>query len=127
MRPTRQRADVTAALDAVDGFRSAQDLYDDIRAGGRRVGLTTVYRTLQALAEAGEVDVIRKPDGEAIYRRCAQQQHHHHIVCRSCGRSFEVEGDEIEAWTARVAQRYGFSAVTHTVEVSGLCTVCSPA
>jgi Fur family ferric uptake transcriptional regulator len=127
MRPTRQRADVTAALDAVDGFRSAQDLYDDIRAGGRRVGLTTVYRTLQALAEAGEVDVIRKPDGEAVYRRCGQREHHHHIMCRSCGRSFEVEGDEIEAWTARVAQRHGFSAVTHTVEVSGLCTVCSPA
>jgi Fur family ferric uptake transcriptional regulator len=127
VRPTRQRSDVTAALDALDGFRSAQDLYDDLRASGRRVGLTTVYRTLQALAEAGEVDVIRKPDGEAIYRRCAHRDHHHHLVCRSCGKSFEVEGDEVESWTARVARRHGFTAVTHTVEVAGLCSGCSPA
>jgi Fur family ferric uptake transcriptional regulator len=122
---TRQRAAIASALDEADGFRSAQDLHDALRATGRHVGLTTVYRTLQALADSGEVDVIKKVDGESIYRRCARREHHHHLVCRSCGKSFEVEGPEVESWTARVARRHGFTSVDHTVEVSGLCGGCA--
>ena len=41
-------------------------------ARGENVGLSTVYRTLQALADAGEVDVLRTEDGEAVYRRCSR-------------------------------------------------------
>ena len=42
------------------------------RSGGEPVGLATVYRTLQTLADAGEVDMLRTEDGEAIYRRCSR-------------------------------------------------------
>jgi Fur family ferric uptake transcriptional regulator len=125
MKATRQRAAIADALHAAEGFHSAQELYDVLRAQGRRVGLTTVYRTLQALADAGDVDVIRKAGGEAVYRRCGRREHHHHLVCRSCGKSFEVEGPEVESWTRRVARRHGFTSVTHTVEVHGLCAGCS--
>jgi Fur family ferric uptake transcriptional regulator len=118
---------VAGALDSAEGFRTAQELYDILRLGGGRVGLTTVYRTLQALADEGEVDVVRKADGEAMYRRCARREHHHHLVCRSCGKSFEVEGSEVESWTARVSRRHGFTSVSHTIELSGLCARCTPA
>ena len=50
---------MAAALDEVDEFRSAQDLHDMLKHRGDSVGLTTVYRTLQSLADAGEVDVLR--------------------------------------------------------------------
>ena len=126
MKATRQRAAILDALAGAEGFKSAQELHNALRADGRRVGLTTVYRTLQALAAAGAVDVLRKRDGEAMYRRCARREHHHHLVCRSCGKSFEVDGAEVESWTHAVAHRYGFTSVDHTVEVSGLCAVCAP-
>src|SRR5690606_13589869 len=83
-RATRQRAAVAAALDEVGEFRSAQELHDLLKHRGDSVGLTTVYRTLQSLVDAGEVDVLRTDDGEAMYRRCSRG-HHHHLVCRSCG------------------------------------------
>ena len=86
MRPTKQRAAVSAVLDELAEFRSAQDLHALLRQRGENVGLTTVYRTLQALADAGEVDVLRADDGEAVYRRCSSG-HHHHMVCRNCGRT----------------------------------------
>lgn len=70
-RSTRQRAAVAAALDEVDEFRSAQELHDVLKHRGDSVGLTTVYRTLQSLADAGEVDVLRTTDGESVYRRCS--------------------------------------------------------
>ena len=127
VRTTRQRTAVAELLEQVDGFKSAQDLHDLLRAGGESVGLTTVYRHLQALADAGQVDVLRNDDGEAVYRRCPTDAHHHHLVCRSCGRSLEVEGPEVEEWASRTAAQHGFTGVTHTVEVFGTCADCSRA
>ncbi|MDQ6873635.1 MAG: transcriptional repressor [Actinomycetota bacterium] len=122
---TRQRVAVLSLLDEVAEFRSAQDLHGLLRVRGERVGLTTVYRTLQALAEAGEIDVLRPAGGEAVYRRCAKDSHHHHLVCRRCGRAVEVQGPAVERWADRLAQQHGFVEVSHTVEVFGLCGQCA--
>jgi len=122
-RPTRQRRAVSAALDAVDDFRSAQDIHDLLKQRGENVGLTTVYRTLQALSDSGEVDVLRNDDGEALYRRCSDG-HHHHLVCRSCGRTVEVAGPTVERWADRVAAEHGYTDVSHTLEIFGTCGSC---
>ncbi len=121
-RATRQRTAVARALAGTEGFRSAQDLHAALRD---EVGLTTVYRTLQAMAEAGEVDVLRTDDGESVYRRCASDEHHHHLVCRACGATVEVAGPAVEQWADTVAAEHGFTAVSHTLEVFGTCRDCS--
>jgi Fur family ferric uptake transcriptional regulator len=115
---------VSALLAETDEFRSAQDLHDLLRRRGDSVGLTTVYRTLQALAEAGEVDVLRTDDGEAVYRRCSTG-HHHHLVCRGCGRTVEVAGPTVERWADQVAAEHGFTEVSHTLEIFGTCADCA--
>ena len=122
-RPTRQRRAVAACLGSFDDFRSAQDIHDLLRRNGENVGLSTVYRTLQALADSGEVDVLRTEDGEAIYRRCSTT-HHHHLVCRVCGRTVEVEGPAVERWADTVAGAHGFRDVSHTLEIFGTCPEC---
>jgi Fur family transcriptional regulator, ferric uptake regulator len=122
-RATRQRRAVFAALDSVDDFRSAQDIHDLLKRRGENVGLTTVYRTLQALSDAEEVDVLRGDDGEARYRRCSDG-HHHHLVCRDCGRTVEVAGPAVERWADRVAAEHGFTDVSHTLEIFGTCRSC---
>ncbi|MEU1347736.1 Fur family transcriptional regulator [Streptomyces sp. NPDC005775] len=126
-RSTRQRAAVAAALDEVDEFRSAQDLHDVLKHRGDSVGLTTVYRTLQSLADAGEVDVLRTTEGESVYRRCSTGDHHHHLVCRMCGKAVEVEGPAVEQWAETIAAQHGFVNVAHTVEVFGTCMECASA
>lgn len=123
-RQTRQRAAVAALLSEVDGFYSAQELHAMLRERGDRIGLTTVYRTLNVLAEAGEVDVMRPPGGELLYRRCRDEGHHHHLVCRSCGRTVEVAGPAVESWANRVAAAHGFTDVGHTLEIYGICPHC---
>jgi Fur family ferric uptake transcriptional regulator len=123
-RTTRQGEAVQAALADFGGFRSAQDVYAELRQRGDSVGLTTVYRHLSALVESGAVDVLHTPEGETLYRRCGEG-HHHHLVCRTCGRTVEIEGPEIEKWTQRVAAEQGFSDVNHTVEVFGTCADCA--
>jgi Fur family transcriptional regulator, ferric uptake regulator len=123
-RNTRQRGAVAALLDRVDGFHSAQDLHAMLREEGDRVGLTTVYRTLQAMADDGEVDVMRPPGGEHLYRRCSQG-HHHHLVCRSCGSTVEVLGPAVESWAERVAAEQGYTDLSHTLEIFGTCPRCA--
>ncbi len=122
-RATRQRAAIADLLDELDDFRSAQEIHEELRRRGDGIGLTTVYRTLQALADAGEIDVLRTGTGEASYRRCSEH-HHHHLVCRTCGKTVEVEGPAVEHWAERVALQHGFAEVSHTVEILGVCAAC---
>lgn len=128
LRNTRQAAAVESALRAADGFRTAQELFAEVRRRGDRVGLTTVYRHLNLLADQGSADVVHSADGESQYRLCREPasgvqpaEHHHHVVCRQCGRSVEVVGPEVEAWADRVAAAAGYTDVSHTLEVFGLC------
>ncbi|NNG21164.1 transcriptional repressor [Naumannella sp. ID2617S] len=122
-RRTRQRAAIAELLIHVEDFRTAQQTYDLLRESGQSVGLTTVYRTLQAMAEAGELDVIRV-NGEQAYRRCESPDHHHHLVCRQCGRAVEISGPTVEKWATKVAAEHGFRDVGHELELFGLCGDC---
>ena len=124
VRATRQRAAVSAMLDRLDDFRSAQEIHEELRRSGEGIGLTTVYRTLQTLADGGEVDVLRTGTGEAVYRRCASDDHHHHLVCRRCGRTVEVAETAVERWAAQTARRHGFTEVSHAIELHGTCEAC---
>src|SRR5438067_1420878 len=83
----------------------AQELHDELRQRGDNIGLTTVYRTLQAMATSGLVDTLRTDTGESVYRRCSAH-HHHHLVCRACGSTVEVEGGAAEEWAEQVAAEH---------------------
>ncbi|GAA4200261.1 transcriptional repressor [Streptosporangium oxazolinicum] len=124
---SNRRDAVHAILRQSEGFRSAQDVYAEMRAEGAKIGLTTVYRALQALADTGHVDVLRTDDGESVYRACASDHHHHHLVCRRCGRTVEVAGPAVERWAEAIGSEHGFTEITHTVEVFGTCASCSTA
>ncbi|MFT4298048.1 MAG: Fur family transcriptional regulator [Aeromicrobium sp.] len=124
-RNTRQRRAVAAILEDLDGFASAQEIHDLLRHRGESVGLSTVYRNLQALADAAEIDALRNDDGEVLYRQCSTG-HHHHLVCRSCGRTVEVAGPTVERWADAIAAEHGFDDVSHTLEIFGTCGDCAP-
>lgn len=127
LRSTRQGDLVRDELATGEAFRSAQSVFSDLRTRGENVGLSTVYRHLQALADAGEADTLQTGDGEVLYRLCGESKgrHHHHLVCRVCGRTVEIEGRAVERWADKVAADHGFSDVDHTVELLGLCAGCA--
>lgn len=120
-----RRDDVVAALREAEGFVSAQALHTRICSTGTRIGLATVYRTLSSLAEAGDVDTVRGADGEVTYRSCDTDEHHHHLTCRECGHTVELNAESVEAWASAVTDQHGYTAVDHTVEITGICRVCS--
>ncbi|WP_159620652.1 Fur family transcriptional regulator [Ruania rhizosphaerae] len=124
-RMTRQRAAVSDLLAGTDDFRSAQQLHEMLKDRGEGIGLATVYRTVQVMADNGDLDVLRNADGESLYRQCASRGHHHHLVCRRCGATVELDAASVEKWAATVGAQHGFTAVEHTAELFGLCAECT--
>ena len=125
-RTTRQRLAVDAVLRASDDFVSAQAVHLRLREAGETIGLATVYRTLGQMTQDGHLDVVRNTEGESLYRFCESDAHHHHLVCRQCGYAVEVSGPSaVEKWTSTVGERNGFTDVSHTLELFGLCGACS--
>ncbi|QIQ01012.1 Fur family transcriptional regulator [Streptomyces liangshanensis] len=123
-RRTAQRATVLAALVAHGGFTSAQALHARLSATGERVGLSTVYRTLTALADAGRADLVRDPGGERRFRYRPSAEHQHYLLCRHCGLGVPVDAVLVEAWAARITETCGYADVQHTVELTGTCPDC---
>jgi len=126
-RNTWQREAVRVALDASEGFVSAQGLHSVLHATGSPIGLATVYRALADLAVDGSADSLQSPEGESLYRACSTNEHHHHLICRHCGLTVEIEADAVETWAHNMATEYGFTQAAHVVDVFGLCERCTAA
>ncbi|MEI6649238.1 MAG: transcriptional repressor [Actinomycetes bacterium] len=114
---------VLNALERVGGFASAQELHLVLKRNQESIGLTTVYRALQTLVADKSVDLLRREDGEAIYRLCGDA-HHHHLVCKNCGKTVEIEGGVIEKWAQKSGDEHGFRDIGHTAEIFGICSDC---
>lgn len=123
-RNTWQRAAVRDFLANTEDFKTAQQVHAELLGVGDKVVLATVYRALQAMSEAHEIDMVRTPDGEVAYRACTPG-HHHHLVCRQCAHAVEIEADEVEEWAHAMAAKHGFTDAGHEIEVFGLCADCS--
>jgi Fur family ferric uptake transcriptional regulator len=123
-RNTKQREEVWHALERNPGFVSAQELHQALRGVGSTIGLATVYRTLNSLADEGTVDALTR-EGESLYRACSPG-HHHHIMCRECGVTQEIEATAVEAWAKQVATEHGYADPQHIVDIFGTCGACQP-
>lgn len=124
-RNTRQRTAVINVLSEIDTFASAKEIHRELENRDLQVGLTTVYRTLQSLAEIEAVDVLHMATGETLYRQCVSPHHHHHLVCTQCGRTEEIDGGSVETWAKQVAEKHGFQLTGHDAEIYGLCPECA--
>ncbi len=124
-RLTPQKIAVRDALRSVPGFVGAQTLHAILENAGSRIGLATVYRALNELAEVGGADTVQTPTGETLFRGCATAGHHHHLVCRRCGTTVEVHSDAVEEWARAAAREHGFTDVGHVLDIYGVCVDCS--
>lgn len=123
-RNTRQRTAVINVLRELDNFSSAKTIHQTLVERDLKVGLTTVYRTLQSLAEIAAVDVLHMSTGESLYRHCESDKHHHHLVCIDCGRTKEISGGPVESWARQIAAEYDYELTGHDAEIYGRCRGC---
>ena len=124
LRLTRQRELVVEAMVDAQGSFTAQDLHDKLRASRSGVGLTTVYRTLEILSEAGAIERVHGLNHcEAFV--VAGRRHSHTIVCSSCGAASELVDCGCDELVAMAAQQTGFRIDDHVIQLSGVCRGCA--
>jgi len=130
VRFTRARRLVVEALDAAGGPRTAAELHDRLRPA---VPLSSLYRTLTVLEDAGVIS--REHDAEGVARHELAEWltgHHHHLVCVQCGAVVDVDVPaNLEARLGplmeEIASSAGFAATGHRIDVEGRCPACREA
>jgi Fur family ferric uptake transcriptional regulator len=104
---------------------TAQEIFDELRSSGRRVGIASVYRILDLLTAEGLVQRIELGSGTARYEPIAPGGHHHHLVCDSCGKVEAFEDNALERALTRVEEQSGFTVAGHDVVLHGACGHCA--
>lgn len=121
------RRAVVDHLDAQDCCRSAQEIHEGIAAAGGAVGVASVYRALDTLAELRLVQRVDAGDGIARFEPVrTDHDHHHHLVCDDCGRVEPFTDAPLERALARAASRLGYALDQHDVVLRGACESCRP-
>ena len=120
---TKQRKAISDLLLSITKFSSAQEVHKLLVSRGEKIGLATVYRTLQALSETGLVDSLKSENGETLYKVCSKN-HHHHLVCTKCAITSEFNESEIENLMQKIAQDNQYQISGHVIEIFGLCRNC---
>jgi len=104
---------------------SAQEIFDALRAEGRKVGIASVYRVLDLLTERGLVQRIDFGSGTAHYEPRQGDGHHHHFVCEDCGKVEAFADPGLERALRRVEGANRNAVVGHEIVLRGACNDCS--
>jgi Fur family ferric uptake transcriptional regulator len=122
------RRAVVDYLAAQDCCRSAQEIHEGIAAQGAAVGVASVYRALDTLAELRLVQRVDVGDGIARYEPVhAGGDHHHHVVCHDCGKVEAFHDERLEDAIRRVGDLVDYDVGGHEVVLRGACGDCRPA
>jgi Fur family ferric uptake transcriptional regulator len=119
------RRAVVEFLERQDCCRSALEIHDGIVSAGGTVGVASVYRTLDTLAELRLVQRVDVGDGIARFEPFGEDEHHHHLVCDDCGRVEPFTDPPLEQALARAAGRLGYALAQHEVVLRGSCSNCA--
>ena len=120
---TSTRRSVIELLKAEKRYLTAQAIYRLLKSANPKLALSTVYRTLELLAQLGTVSSRTEPGGEAGYVFCTDE-HHHHAVCRDCGHVDEVDCGAMDQFRAALLDNQAFVLDDHSLEFYGLCARC---
>ncbi len=124
-RLTPQRVMVLQAIAESDGHLTAEAIHRRVTQLYPYLDIATVYRILQLLKRLHLVTEIALGDGSAQYE-VAEPNKHHHMVCRGCGRTFDLSPSYLEEFRERLIKEFGFEPDLEHFAVGGACAECVP-
>ncbi|MBI5665404.1 MAG: transcriptional repressor [Nitrospirae bacterium] len=124
LKSTRQRDLIASEFLKIGEHITAEELYREINKKYSDIGYTTVYRTLKLLNKSGLAAERVFADNLTRYEPLSAEDHHDHLICMKCGSITEFQELKIERLQDRVAEEFGFLAVSHKMELYGYCNKC---
>ena len=125
LKVTPQRLEVMHCLWGERAYLSADEVWNRVKPRLGSIGLPTVYRILDELAEAQVITRIFRADRKQYYFLCTNREHHHHFVCDSCRRVEDMDLCGLDGMTREIARRSGGRVLSHILQINGLCAECS--
>jgi len=102
---------------------SPLEIYQNLLKKKRRIGLTSIYRSLDLFESLGIA--FKMANGSAVkYKLCELEDHHHHIVCKTCGHVVELDFCDISGWSKKVTESTGYEVTDHQLNFYGYCRKC---
>ena len=121
---TPQRRAVLDSIATNHDHLTPGEIYEKARKEHTGIGLVTVYRTLDLLAELGLVCEVHSGGNCRSYIMRRPEEHHHHIVCSVCGAVADFTDCDCSDLERRLSQETGFDIQGHLLEFSGRCRSC---
>ncbi len=119
---TRQRQAILDIITQASHHLTAGEVHGRAKALHLKIGLTTVYRTLDLLVELGYVQRIHLEEGCHSYAASAPNSHH--LICSQCGRVEEFPCGELETLIETLKSETGYEIDVHVLELMGRCPLC---
>jgi Fur family transcriptional regulator, ferric uptake regulator len=116
MRLTEQRRTIARVLSGSEDHPDVEELYRRCSAVDERISISTVYRTVKLLEDAGIIERHDFRDGRARYEQLSDE-HHDHLINLRTGEVIEFRSEEIENLQAEVARKLGYALVDHRLEL----------
>ena len=121
-RMTPQRMAILHTLRRAGGHLSPTEVYERTRRDQPGLTETTVYRTLEFLAENGYALAAHVGGGKLVYE--LTEENHHHLICRKCGKTVAVEYSALTNLYDQLGTSTGFKLDSSHVTLFGLCPDC---
>ncbi len=121
---TKQRDLVAQIVFLAEDHLSVEGIRRELKQRSERVGMATVYRTLDLLVESGLVRSHEFGEGFRRYEAMTAQSDHEHLICEQCGRVVEFANERLERMLPVLADEHGFQHRRHKVEIYGVCQTC---
>ena len=122
IRLTTQRQIILEELAKVTSHPTASELYDMVRKRLPRIGLGTVYRNLDLMADSGMI--LKLEVGGTQKRFDATTEAHYHIRCSTCGKVDDIAVPVVQELVSQAAKATPYTILGHHVEFSGICAAC---
>ncbi|HEX6298985.1 MAG TPA: Fur family transcriptional regulator [Acidimicrobiia bacterium] len=128
VRFTTGRRAVVDALTTASGPMSAAELSNELAPD---VPLSSIYRTLTTLEEAGVVTHHLGAKGLTRFELAEWLTgHHHHLVCIGCGSVSDVDitparEESVRSLVSEIAAVASFEPTDHALEIEGRCAQCA--
>ena len=124
MLRSKQREQILDIFLKTEHHPTIDDLYNLVKKKDPKIGLATVYRTMEVIYDAGLASKVGFGDGVKHYEHKYEHQHHHHLICLKCGKVIEVTSNRLEETQRQLAKKHDFTITRATMRLFGICKTC---
>lgn len=125
LKVTPKRLAILDYLAQASTFVSPEEVRQKLQGQFARIGLPTVYRNLDELAEGGVISKIIHPNRQLYYYFCPNNGHHHHFICLSCHKVEDLEICAVKGFEEEIGAKIGGKVLSHILQVNGICRACA--